>query len=40
MKRLLYVAVIILSIAGLTACSQAVKGSQMNQSESSASQTA
>lgn len=39
MKRLLYVAIIILSIAGLTACSQAEKGSQMNQSESSASQT-
>ncbi len=39
MKRLLYLAVIILSIAGLTACSQAEKGSQMNQSESSTSQT-
>ena len=39
MKSLLYLAVIILSIAGLTACSQAEKGSQMNQSEYSASQT-
>lgn len=39
MKKLLYLAVIILSIAGLAACSQAEKGSQMNQSESSASQT-
>lgn len=40
MKRLLYVAVIIFSIAGLTACSQAEKGSQMNKSNSSANQTA
>lgn len=39
MKRLLYLAVIIFSIAGLAACSQVEKGSQMNQSESSASQT-
>ena len=40
MKRLLYVAVIILSIVRLTACSQAEKGSQMNKSNSSANQTA
>lgn len=40
MKKLLYVAVIILNIAGLAACSQAEKGSQMNQSESLAKQTA
>ncbi|RSJ11358.1 hypothetical protein D8824_00985 [Streptococcus intermedius] len=39
MKRLLYVAVIILSIVRLTACSQAEKGSQMNKSNSSANQT-
>ncbi len=40
MKRLLYVAVIIFSIVGLAACSQAAKGSQMNKSNSSANQTA
>ena len=40
MKRLLYVAVIILSIVGLTACIKAEKGSRMNKSNSSANQTA
>jgi len=40
MKRLLYVAVIIFSIAGLAACSQTEKRSQMNKSNSSANQTA
>lgn len=39
MKRLLYVAGIIFSIAVLTACSQTSKGSQMNYSTSSTSQT-
>ena len=39
MKRLLYVAVIILSIVGLTACIKAEKGSRMNKSNSSANQT-
>lgn len=39
MKRLLYVAVIILSIAGLAACSQSEKGSQMNNKNYSTSQT-
>lgn len=39
MKRLLYVAGIIFSISGLTACSQTSKGEQMNYSTSSTSQT-
>mgnify|MGYP004485696961 CR=1 FL=1 len=39
MKRLLYVAGIIFSIAGLTACSQTSKGEQMNNSTTSTSQT-
>ena len=39
MKRLLFVGIIILSIAGLTACSQTSKGSQMNYSTTSTSQT-
>ena len=39
MKRLLYVAGIIFSIAGLTACSQPSKGEQMNYSTTSTSQT-
>lgn len=39
MKRLLFVGVIIFSIAGLTACSQTSKGEQMNYSKTSTSQT-
>ena len=39
MKKLLYVAGIIFSIAGLTACSQTSKGEQMNRSKPSTSQT-
>lgn len=39
MKRLPYVGVIILSIAGLAACSQAEKGSQMNNKNYSTSET-
>ena len=39
MKRLLYVAGIMFSIAGLTACSQTSKGEQMNHSTTSTSQT-
>lgn len=39
MKRLLYVAGIIFSIAGLTACSQTSKGEQMNNSTTLTSQT-
>ena len=39
MKRLLYVAGIIFSIAGLTGCSQPSKGDQMNNSKISTSQT-
>ena len=39
MKRLLYVAGIMFSIAGLTACSQTSKGEQMNHSKTSTSQT-
>ena len=35
MKRLLYVAGIIFSISGLTACSQPSKGEQMNNSTTS-----
>lgn len=39
MRRFLYVAIIILSITGLAACSQAEKGSQMNNKNYSTSQT-
>ena len=39
MKKLLYVAGIIFSIAGLTACSQTKKEEQMNYSTTSTSQT-
>lgn len=39
MKRLIYVGIIFLSIAGLTACSQTSKGEQMNYSTTSTSQT-